>query len=463
MKIKDVIRNITRSPDAKYDALDTEYKKLQATLKGMLSRDSQSSTYKGNQYSTYGTAIAAIDEKYKGLADWGVLQTGSIIDLRAAFIIGEGLVYSKKPGMDAKAELEWMDKFFRDNDFDNEMVQEYAKEAEIEGKIAIKLTEEKYKDADDKDAVRITALFISWTDKKYKVETDPQNYMQYTKLKWKPRNKDKGEVLDEKEKKKKKFGGRIHNPNEAAPKMMKCLTQVDDLDKALRDWREINRLFAAPIPNLEVDDSAEAKKAYTLFKDINWKVKKMFIHSGKFSFTAPDIKGIESLEKEIISLAKLISGTTGIPVHFLGFPDLMSNRSTSTDLVGLIVTATQKERETWKGVYEELITKGMEMTNASVNKGMSESRKLDPSKIKIDIPIITNEHYEHIEKIYLPAAVAGKISTEAFLEQLPGIDLEREMKRKTDLEESELEQIKKDNADLKTDLAGKELFGEKEE
>lgn len=463
MKIKDVIKNITRGPDAKYDKLDTEYKKLQALVTGLLTRDSDSDTFKGNEYSTYTIAVAAIDEKYKGLADWGVLQTGNIIDLRAAFVIGEGLVYSKKPGVDANAELEWMDKFFKDNDFDNEMVQEYAKEAEIEGKIAIKLTEEKYKDAEDKDAFRITALFISWTDKKYKVETDPQNYTRYTKLNWKPKNKNKGETLNEKDFVYKKFGGRIHNPNEAAPKIMKCLTQIDNLDKALRDWREINRLFAAPIPNLEVADSAEAKKAQALFKDVNWKIKKMFIHGGKFSFASPDIKGVQSLENEIISLAKVISGTTGIPVHFIGFPDLMSNRSTSTDLVGLIVTSTQKERETWKGVYEELITKGMEMTNATVNKGMSEGRKLDPSKIQIDIPIITNEHYEHIEKIYLPAAVAGKISTEAFLEKLPGVDLEQEMERKANLEESELEQVKRENADIKTDLAGKELFGEGEE
>ena len=187
--------------------------------------------------------------------------------------------------------------------------------------------------------------------------------------------------------------------------------------------------------------------------------KKAFVHTGKFQFVGPPMEGVESLEKEIITLAKMISGTTGIPVHHLGLPDLMSNRSTAEDMTEMIQSATQKERETWKGTYEELIRKAMVLYNNHVNKGMSKGRQLDPSKISVDIPVTTKEHWDHVEKVFLPAVIAGKISDDLFLEKIPGVDVEAEMKRKEEKEASEIERIKGENESLKSDLADKELFG----
>ena len=461
--IKDIanvqaMRTRLRFQKGRHEKLETQVKKLQALVKNdLLSLTSAQATYKGNKYTSYSSAVEEINNKYVGTADWGVLQTGSIVDLRAAFIIGEGIeVVPVTEG--AEAEIEWVKRFLEHNDLDQEMVQEFAKEAEIEGKIALKLAPDMVK-IDDEEVNTITVRFISWTDKKYKVETDPQDYTKYTKLTWKPKNKDKNETLNEGEFVYKKFGGRISKPNEAAPKIMKCLTQVENLDKALRDWREIDRLFASPIPHIEVENAEVAKKVKAEIAKVNWKIKKMFVHTGKLAFASPDIQGIDSLEREITTLAKMISGTTGIPVHFLGFPDLMSNRSTSENLMELVSGSTLKERETWIGAYDEVIAKGMEMTNMLVNQGMSKDRRLDPKKVKVTIPIITKEHYEHIEKIYLPAAIAGKISDEAFQEKLPGFDMEAEQKRKAEKEKSEFERVMKENEDLKTDLASKELFG----
>jgi len=454
------MRTRLRFQKGRHEKLETQVKKLQALVKNdLLSLTSAQATYKGNKYTSYSSAVEEINNKYVGTADWGVLQTGSIVDLRAAFIIGEGIeVVPVTEG--AKAEIEWVKRFLEHNDLDQEMVQEFAKEAEIEGKIALKLVAPDMVKIDDEEVNTITVRFISWTDKKYKVETDPQDYTKYTKLTWKPKNKDKNETLNEGEFVYKKFGGRISKPNEAAPKIMKCLTQVENLDKALRDWREIDRLFASPIPHIEVENAEVAKKVKAEIAKVNWKIKKMFVHTGKLAFASPDIQGIDSLEREITTLAKMISGTTGIPVHFLGFPDLMSNRSTSENLMELVSGSTLKERETWIGAYDEVIAKGMEMTNMLVNQGMSKDRRLDPKKVKVTIPIITKEHYEHIEKIYLPAAIAGKISDEAFQEKLPGFDMEAEQKRKAEKEKSEFERVMKENEDLKTDLASKELFGD---
>jgi len=452
--------------------LEGTVSKLQHLVKeSMLALTDAVSGYTSNAYPSYESAVAEINRKYKGTADWGVLQTGSIIDLRAAFIIGDGIIISEKePGEETSKELEWVEKFLEYNDLDREVAQEFAKEAEIEGKIALKLAleedkEEDAKEVDEKDKKwRISVRFISWSDKKYKVMPNPLDYLDYQKLRWDKTGITKAETLDAKEFVYKKFGGRIMNPNEAAPKIMKCLTQIEGLDKAERDWRRINHIFAGPILYAECKDKTEVGLMLSAMDDKNFKINKVLAGTAKVGFIKLDAGGTDSIEKEIVSLVKLISGTTGVPVHWLGFVDLMSNRATAEDLINMINGATTKERQTWIGAYEEVIKKAMDMWNNAAEKGMGKDKQLDSNKIKVDIPIITKVHYDRLEKIFLPAVIAGKISDEAFLAMIPGFDVKAEMERKKASDESELEQVKRDNEDLKTrELEGNLLRGGKKE
>ncbi|MHA1225220.1 MAG: hypothetical protein ACTSPV_00590 [Candidatus Hodarchaeales archaeon] len=409
----------------------------------------KSTAYKGNRYTSYSSAIQEIDRKYRGVADWGVLQTGIIIDLRAAFIIGEGINIIKKE-KDAEREFDWTQRFLEYNDLDGEVAQEFAKEAEIEGKIALKLALEEDEEAiKDEDRYIVSVRFISWLDKRYIVETNPQDYLDYLKLSWKPKNKDKDEVLNVNQFVYKKFGGRVYSPNEAKPKIMPCLTQIENLDRALRDWREINHIFGGPILYGKCETEQEVNKMLDSFQDKNFKIKRVTAGTGDLKFITLDTSNIESIEKEIVTNAKLISGNTGIPIHFLGFPELMSNRATAENLMEMIIAATTKERETWIGAYEEIIKKAMKMYNNALYLGMSKAKQLNPDKIRVNIPIITKDHYERIEKIFLPACIAGKISDEAFLEQIPGMDVDMELERKQNKENSEFERIKRENEDLR--------------
>jgi len=469
MAIINTIRNLANVQMMKYKVasqkgrvtkLENQVTKLQHLIKDdILSITEKATAYKGNSYTSYASAISEVDKKYRGIADWGSLQTGIIVDLRAAFTIGEGLVIVKKD-KSANKELEWAERFLEYNDLDEEVAQEFAKEAEIEGKIALKLALEEDKDAEkEEERWMVSVRYISWIEKNYTVETNPQDYLDYQRLKWRPKDKEKEEVLEKKEFVYKKFGGRIYKPNEAAPKVMKCLTQIENLDKALRDWREINRIFGGPILYAECETEEEVKEALNAFSNKNFKLKKILAGTFKLSFITLDTSNVESIENEITTNAKLISGTTGIPVHYLGFPNLMSNRATAENLMEMINAGTTKERKTWKGAYEEVIRKAMNLYNEKVNQGMSAAKKLNPDKIGVEIPLITKEHWEHLEKVYLPAAMAGKISDEAFLEKMPGIDIDTEAKRKAEKEKSEIERIMKENEDLKAEKEENKLFG----
>lgn len=379
--------------------------------------------YRANYYQSYDSAIQEINNKYNGTADWGVIQTGNIIDLRAAFIIAEGIKVAEKKKGEAEPELEFAQNFLEYNDLDKEVIQEFAKEAEIEGKILIRLFWEK-------EDEMVSARYVSWLAKKYKVTANPQDYLDIKSVEW-PDIDGKPITLSPPEFIYKKFGGRVNDPNSAAPKIMKCLSKIDDLDKALRDLREIDRIFAAPLPWFKFLNAADAQKAQALLDQANWKIKKGLCTNGEFQYSQPDMAGVDSLIKEVTILAKVISGATGVPVHFLGFPELLSNRATADNFLELIFAATLKERQTWKGGYQEMIANAMGIFNKETGAEQLSTR-LDPDKITVDIPFISAQTWQNLRDVFLPAAISGKISDELFLSRIPGVNVDEEMARKSE-------------------------------
>jgi len=406
-----------------------QYKQVQETLvKDILTLQEVQSSNRGNEYKDYDSAVRAITDKYNNQADWGCMQTGIIIDLRAAFILGEGIQVGPTTSTKEEAgrEIDWANDFLDYNDLDAEMAQEIAKEAEIEGKIALELfyENEKYKTWPGMVSVR----YISYLTKKYTVTTDPKDYLWYQEMKW---NDQSTEInLKENQFVYKKFGGRLNKPNEAQPKIVRALTAIDKLDKALWDLRRINHLFASPTPDFECETSKEVDDILTRIKDTNWKIGKAFAHTGKFSMVGIDAAGIDNLINEITLWAKVISGITGIPIHYLGFLDLLKNRATGENTRELIMAITEKERKIWIGAYEELITKAMKIFNEKATAQMSKEKQLDPNRIKITIPHITQEHWDRLEKVLIPAAAANIVSKEFVASQIPGVDMQEEAERK---------------------------------
>lgn len=439
------IRNVRNFAKAQF--INPRVAKLNEQIEGLLAYQAliiddiltvgeTGTTYKGNEYQTYETAVEEIAKKYDATADWGVLQTGNIIDIRAAFIIAQGVQVVR---IDEAAEDEeaFAQDFIKFNKFDREAAQEFAKEAEIEGKILMKLDMEKGDEM-------VSARFVSWSAKRYKIKTDPSDYLKYEEAYWTEEESGKTDErvsLEPPNFVYRKFGGRINKPNNATPKIMKCLTQIDGLDKALRDWREINHLFGSPVPHIEVEDSKKAVAIQERIDKINWKIRKLFVHTGKLDYLVPDISGAESIEKEISALAKMISGTTGVPIHFLGLTDLLKQVATAKNLMELIQASTSKEREIWKSTYEEGIRKAMMLFNES-GKSTKYKKKLDPEKIGVDIQVISKEQFEQVEKVWLPAYIANAITLDLLLSKLPGVDVAEEKKRREEEDKNELKDVK---------------------
>ena len=438
-----------------------KYKQVQETLvKDILTLREHESTVRGNDYPEYGPAVQAISDMYNNKAVWGCMQTGIIIDLRSAFILGEGIKIHPTTDTkeEAEKELEWAEDFLDYNDLDAEMAQEIAKEAEIEGKIALELyyDKEPYKDWPG----MISARYISWSSKKYEIKTDPKDYLKYETLEWSLGADGKTEKLEEYQFVYKKFGGRLNKPNEAQPKIVRALTPIVKMDKALWDLRRLNHLFASQTPNFECEDPKQVQKILQYLEDINWKIGKAIVHTAKFSMVGPDTSGVSNLIEEIVNWGKIVSGITGIPIHYLGFLDLLKNRATGENTRELIMAVTERERTTWRGAYEELLVKAMNMFNSKANAQRSKTKLLDPHKIKVTIPHITQEHWDRIEKVLIPAAAAGIVSKEHVASQIPGVDLQEEEARKTKSDGEQAERDKLEFERMKTQIGA---GGEEEE
>ncbi len=185
-------------------------------------------------------------------------------------------------------------------------------------------------------------------------------------------------------------------------------------------------------PDIECADANQAKSMNEAMSEAmkNFRLRKLFIHTGKFSYVVPGTMN-DALEKEIITLAKMISGTTGTPVHFLGLPDLMSNRATADNLMELVTASTSKERQIWKGLYLEMLAKAMAIRNANIQK-----TPLKPERLDVEIPLITQEQWDRITEVYLPLYQSDALSKKTLLSQVPGINVESELEA---LEERETE------------------------
>jgi hypothetical protein len=411
-------------------------------------RETSTSTYVGNEYTNYNAAITEINDKYVGTADWGC-WSGNIIDVRSAFIIGKGLKIVKVED-NAEREMEWAKEFFRINDLYLYLPITFTTEAEIEGKFLAKLFYDENAGANFKPSLdggnnlsgMIKVRFISWQTYQYIIATNPNDYLNYISAKSNP----EGEKLSlsEDEFVYRKFGGRASDPNQATPKLWRSLTQIDEISQAYRDWREINRIFAAPFLYLKCSTEKEVKKLGDLITRMNFRIKKLLWGTADPIYLTPDARAFEMLEKEIVTKLKSVSGNTGVPVHFMGLPDLMSNRSTAENLMELIWASTKKEREIWESAYTEVLRKSMIMYN-----DISKKTPLDPMKLEIQIPEVDESEWLHLEKVWLPLYVQDAITLETLLSKIPTLDMGIEEKRRKKQDKEELVRLKENNALMK--------------
>lgn len=356
-----------------------------------------------NQYTSYESQQQKIYTGYQSRADFGTSYIADVIDKRTNLIVSEGLSITANKDKTSK----FIDNFIDFNKLDGSQLIEMVRISEMEGRILTLLYSVK-----DKDNVKIKIKNIRFRKSKYKLNTNPKDDDEIISVTLK---NSLGEEQIYKEDKFTYLHNAISLQDDPNPCIAAILTNCEYADRALYDLRHSNHLFGFPTPNIETSDSIQQKQIQNMINNTNWKIGEALI-GARLTFPQPP-NSSELLKSEIALHLKVISSRTGIPVHWLGWTDLMSNRATALELRDFISICIKDEKIRIREVIRELIIKAM---IEAVDNGV-EGAVYDED-FEVDIPDVSIETVKALSETWLPLYDSKLISKFDMQNKISGIN-----------------------------------------
>lgn len=380
-----------------------------------------------NPYTTAEAQVEEIIKKYNNESEWGCELVQRIINLIAAFTMPNGLQLELAEDFEGEDEGEkelvfiadWLDR----NNLNEGGTLKLAQEANIQGRIALTLSWVKSKEPDREGDV--LANYRSWIDTKFEVEqTGQSNLVGPYKLNYyldgddedTPRHaSDNGFVFL-------CLNSRLAT-TEGRPRIGGILHVLEYLSQDLADLRKTNELFGHPIPYGKCENQTEVETVTEGIKKRSWSTGRGFCSTADFKLLSPSSTGLHI--EAIVKYVQIISATTGISPHFLGFPEVLSNRSTADAMGEPTEIVAKSEMKLWEAFFEALFDKVIRMRNANITNGV----KLREGVVKPKLLSISDRQWQLIKEVWLPVLKENGISLETFLRQIPNLDVEAELER----------------------------------
>lgn len=375
-----------------------------------------------SRWRTYDQQVEELDKRYNNRTDFGSHGVKTCVDYRASWIAGNGAQFS----VDGAEEQEFLNDFITYNFLDSTFFHEIVTEGEIEGKSLLYQVAKKEEDG----KICIDLKHLSWIASRYHVHTRGDDYEDIIHI---TKGADgKEDLVNVEYATYVKLGGSRRYVNDSPPRLSYVLWNLDSLDRAMDDLRRINHKFGAAFPYWETSGDQGLNHAQVITNTLRgekasgqqaWRIGHSMAAPAKFYYGEPSGEGAEMIQKEIIRHATIISSASGVPIHFLGYVELMSNRATAQELTEQINATTGPERIAWAEKLEEIAKKAFLLYNATTGK------TLNPDSIKVTIPAVSIAQVEMLMSVYFPLNTAGKISDETLLERVPGVEPKEEQKR----------------------------------
>jgi hypothetical protein len=396
------------------------------------------------KYKTRKEQVAETRRKYRGGADFGNQIAQRIVNLRVAFSMPNRLFLIKNPviGNDAadsavKSTKDYLNAFMELNGLDSSLPRDLAKEAELQGQVAVRLV------WDPKEKLP-RLKYYPWEDTGYKVEPaskyliNGKNNLVY-----------KDELGKDVKLKDDEFVYIAFNDElncfEGYPTCGGVLEAMENLDKDLMDWRVLNHLFAHPTPHFKCETSEEAEHLNTEIAAKGWRAGMSIATNSEF-----ELKGTTGVEANLLmlsitTLAKIVSGHTGIAIHYLGFANVMNARATAESAGEPTEIVLHSEISSWNAFYKALFNKALALRNKELNG------EIKPGLIIPKIVPLTDRQWDLIKNMWMPLAEKGLISEKTLLEKIPGLDADAEQERIADDEKANERRMKAAQAKLAQD------------
>lgn len=344
------------------------------------------------------TNLIKLRKMYKGEASYGNEFVGIITDFNASFQWANGIQLREKEEGKYEQELAILTDFVAFNKLSGAFGLDLGREGELSGQALFRW------DWDEQER-QVAIWTVPLIETKYKVALNGRHPIQAVLY---PKS-DKEKVLKPEEFVWVGFR-KISNGTYGIPTCMRVIDEIEDLDKARQDFRKINFLFASPTPIFLASNLQSVSAIETKIAAQNWLIGKAFVLTEKedYKLVGFDGRGTEMLLKEIVNLLQIISGATSVPPHFLGYPELLANRSTSDDMFEVPTKRAEDAQTLWAEALETLFGRVLTVYSEKLNKTLA------PDAIKVSFPPIRTGKIVELLQGWLPVRLAGEISQPTF-------------------------------------------------
>ena len=416
---------------------------------GLLNGTSNEYCVNVNNYTTYSKMVEASYRMYESFAKYGSELYGALLNSRVAFIGGQGPTATSDNDIVQK----WANNWFKLNNLNGARNIRFLTGGELEGQYLMRLIPVKSPPAyvnNGEDFISVYGFRYygnNYTINKYgggivykisykngmndvNIGTDNAVYVEL------------GEEL---------------TPGSHVYGLMRILTQIENSSRVLFDINHSASLNGFPKETYKVPPGPTATKEIKAISD-QYKSKveptRAYIGTGEFKYATPDSGSINQLLEALKACMRIISINTGIPLHLLSWPELLSNRATADSMLESISNAVSTPMDIWEGAYRELIYKARVMTVeiGQTPKGISVSEFLK-AEIKVKMSLSSFQVLKQVVDIWLPLFEKSIIDKDTLRNMIPGIDPAFEAMKEKENKENE-ENIQTENTGIDGESKG---------
>ena len=318
--------------------------------------------------NTHTDYLGQVNELYRmleGSALYGGEQTKAILGYRTSFLAGEGLHVAA----DTTELQEWIESWLKREGLDGRMLSDAVEDTEVCGHVLWTV--------DDLGRVNRHPSFVGYegyTPDFYLGSQSPLlGWMQpawwpsftgvrLTGIQTRMTGTTYGPWLEDP---RDRFvyvrtGGHGNVARFPAPTTRLCLLidSIKNYDRAVREARKLNNQTSRQVQAIEHTDEGDAtdlQEERDHYRENPLQDGDMVITRGSFGFHHSDAGAVETLKTEAAMIVKDLSGVSGVPPHWLGYVDLLSNRATAYSLFETVAAGTHVERLSWEQGLHDLI------------------------------------------------------------------------------------------------------------
>ena len=395
-KLRKVNREIKAYEEGARDIMTTNTVALQQSTLSVVDK---------NNYQNYEDKVLGAYEMYNNTCDYGGELFGGLVDGRISFIGGEGISIVAEKESTKKA----LEQIIKDNHLDGSRWLDFLRTGELEGKELLVLK------FDNKLESGVKVRSFRWKNYKYNVVTKGFDNDIITEINYTENGEKKkltGNYIYV------RLGGTWDDANHTTSRAMKILTDCENFSRAKYDFRTNNHLFGRLTPFFNTKDDGTAASIQSAIAGKQWEIGKgLAAVDTEMKIIGPEGDSSKVIVEEIILMSRIISSMTGIPIHWLAWPDLMSNRATAENLMESVKASTQMERLTWEESLEELFERALEI---AVENGKFGNDVL--GKFEVKLPFVSLTEIKAIGEALGSFVDKRYISIETLQNKIPGID-----------------------------------------